>query len=204
VKPPTGPRTPVVLATRNPGKLAEFIRLLAPYPVELLDLDAAGVTVTLTEPGPGYVENATAKAVAVCASSGLWALGDDSGIEVAALDGWPGPASARWRCGSDADRLHGLLAEVVRRSPADRRARYVAALALARPGSSHPVIGTGSCSGVLVEPRGMGGFGYDPAFLSDELGRTFGEVSAAEKDTVSHRARAVAQMAAGGAFSRAR
>lgn len=194
-------RAPLVLATRNPGKLAEFIRLLAPYPFALLDLDAAGVTATLTEPGPGYAENAAAKAAAVCAASGLWALGDDSGIEVIALDGWPGPASARWRSGSDEDRLLGLLAEVTRRSPADRRARYVAALALARPGSPEPVIAMGNCSGVVVEPRGTGGFGYDPAFLSDELGRTFGEVTAAEKDTVSHRARAVAGLAAGGAFS---
>ena len=201
---PTGPRPPLVMASRNPGKLAEFRRLLAPYTVELLDLDAAGVTVPLTEPGPGYVENAAAKAIAVSAASGLWALGDDSGIEVTALDGWPGPASARWRSGSDADRLHGLLAEVARRSPADRRARYVAALALARPGSSDPVIAMGSCNGVLVDPCGTGGFGYDPAFLSDELGRTFGEVSAAEKDTVSHRARAVARMAAGSAFSQTR
>lgn len=194
-------RTPLVLATRNPGKLAEFRRLLAGYPWELLDLDGAGASGELEEPGPGYSENAAAKASAVRGATGLWALGDDSGIEVTALQGWPGPASARWRPGSDADRLTGLLALVAEQCPADRRARYVAALALARPGSEAPVVATGSCSGVLVEPRGHGGFGYDPAFLSDDLGRTFGEVPAADKDAVSHRARAVARLAAMGVLS---
>lgn len=198
---PCGGRpTPLVLATRNPGKLAEFARLVALYRWELIDLDAAGVSGELAEPGPGYAENAVAKAQAVCARSGLCALGDDSGIEVIALDGWPGPRSARWRPGSDADRLEGLLAEVEERCPGDRRARYVAAVALARPDGAPALVGMGTCRGMLVEPRGRGGFGYDPAFLSDDLGRTFGEVTAAAKDAVSHRGRAVAQLAAQGAL----
>jgi XTP/dITP diphosphohydrolase len=191
----------LVLATRNPGKLAEFVRLLAGHPWELVDLATIGWRDELDEPGPGYVENAAAKAVAVHRVTGLSALGDDSGIEVLALGGWPGAASARWQAGTDADRLSGLLARVAERCPTDRRARYVAALALFRAGAAEPVVVTGTCSGLLVEPRGLGGFGYDPAFLSEALGRTFGEAAPSEKDTVSHRARAVAQLAAMGVLT---
>ncbi len=184
---------PLVVATRNRGKLAEFARLLAGLPWRLIDLDEAGVSGELEEPGPGYADNARAKAAGACAAGGMWALADDSGIEVPALRGWPGPLSSRWLPGDDATRLRGLLDEVARRTPGDRRVRYVAVLALARPGAD-PVVAHGSCDGVLVEPRGSGGFGYDPGFLSDDLGRTFGDVPPELKDTVSHRARAVARL----------
>lgn len=190
---------PLVLATRNPGKVAEMRRLLAGRPWRVVDLDGAGVPADteLPEPGPGYRENAAAKAAAAAAMSGLWALADDSGIEVAALRGWPGPHSARWRPGTDADRLRGLLDEVERRTPDDRRARYVAVVALARPGAE-PIVAHGACDGVLVEPRGARGFGYDPAFLSTDLGITFGEADDEAKDGVSHRARALARLAEAG------
>jgi len=189
----------LVLASRNPGKLAEFRRLLAAHSWQLVGPDEVGLDKELPEPGPGYGDNAAAKAGAACAATGLPALGDDSGIEVEALRGWPGPASARWMgpAAGDADRLHGLLAEVARRSPDDRRARYVAAVALSRP-SAEPVVAHGSCEGMLVDPRGDGGFGYDPAFLSTELGITFGEATAAQKDTVSHRARGIRRLAESG------
>ena len=187
----------VALATRNPGKLAEFRRLLDGHAWEVVDLDAAGFAGELAEPHESYEENATAKAQTVCEVSGLPSLADDSGIEVPGLGGWPGPASARWMgaAATDADRLHGLLAEVARRSPGDRRARYVCAVTLARPGRA-PVSARGETVGVLVAPRGTGGFGYDPSFLSDDLGITFGEASAAAKDGVSHRARALAALLA--------
>jgi XTP/dITP diphosphohydrolase len=190
---------PLVVATRNPGKLAEFARLLAAHPWRLLSLSDAGVDGDLAEPGPGYADNAVAKAVSACALTGLCALADDSGIEVEALRGWPGPASARWLGpdASDADRLAGLLAEVAERSPGDSRVRFVAAVALARP-DAEPVVAHGSCDGVLVEPRGRGGFGYDPGFLSHELGITFAEATAAAKDSVSHRARAIRRLAESG------
>jgi XTP/dITP diphosphohydrolase len=193
------PRAPLVVATRNPGKLAEFRRLLRDHPWRVLSLDEAGFAGDVDEPGPGYEENARAKATEVCRATGLCALGDDSGIEVEALRGWPGPHSSRWLGdgASDADRLRGLLEEVERRCPDDRRVRYVAVLALARPDAGE-IVAHGVCDGVLVEPRGEGGFGYDPAFLSSDLGRTFGEVGAEEKDTVSHRARAVARLAESG------
>jgi len=187
------PRLRVAVATRNAGKLAEFQRILAGHPWELCGLAAAGFSGELAEPWPSYEENATTKAAAVLAATGLPALADDSGIEVPALDGWPGPLSARWM-GEEADdrgRLLGLLAEVERRSPHDRRARYVCVVALARPGEE-PLRARGETWGVLVAPRGGGGFGYDPSFLSDDLGVTFGEASPDAKDRVSHRGRALA------------
>ena len=195
-------RPPLVVATRNRGKLTEFRRLLRDQPWTLLNLDDAGFPGDVDEPGPGYEENALAKALEVCRVTGLCALGDDSGIEVDALRGWPGPHSSRWlgEAASDADRLRGLLDEVDHRCPDDRRVRYVAVLALARPGAE-AVVARGICDGVLVEPRGEGGFGYDPSFLSTDLGRTFGEVGAEEKDTVSHRARAIARLTESGVLA---
>ena len=155
----------------------------------------------LDEPGPGYTESALAKALAVCAATGLPALADDSGIEVDALRGWPGPMSARWmgEDATDEDRLRGLLAEVARRTPDDRRVRYVCVAALAKP-DAEPVTAHGECLGTLVEPRGSNGFGYDPAFLSVDLGITFGEASDEAKARVSHRARAIARLGESGAF----
>ncbi|MFN2452261.1 MAG: non-canonical purine NTP pyrophosphatase [Candidatus Dormibacteria bacterium] len=193
------PAPQLVVATRNPGKLAEFRRLLAAHPWRVISLDEAGYEDELEEPGPGYAENAAAKALTVCAATGLCALGDDSGIEVRALRDWPGPASARWLGAeaTDADRLHGLLAEVEGRAGGDRRARYVAVLCLARP-DAQPTLAHGICEGVLVEPRGSGGFGYDPAFYSADLDITFGEAEVEAKDRVSHRARALARLAESG------
>ncbi len=190
-----GPR--LVLASRNPGKLRELRRLLAHHSWRLASLDDVRFAGELVEAGPGYLDNALAKAAAVCLATGLAALADDSGIEVDALRGWPGPLSARWMAGSDADRLQGLLREVERRSPDDRRVRYVCVAALARPGAE-PVAGRGETLGELVEPRGAAGFGYDPAFLSRDLGMTFGEADDAGKDGVSHRARALRRLAESG------
>jgi XTP/dITP diphosphohydrolase len=191
----------LVLATRNRGKIIELRGLLEAWPVRLQSLDDVGFDEVVEEPGPGYVESALAKAVAVCNATGLPALADDSGIEVDALRGWPGPLSARWmgEGANDADRLRGLLDEVERRSPDDRRARYVCVAALARPGAE-PVTAHGECLGTLVEPRGTNGFGYDPAFLSLDLGVTFAEAPDADKARVSHRARAIARLGGAGAF----
>jgi len=155
----------------------------------------------LDEPGPGYTESALAKATAVCTATGLPALADDSGIEVDALRGWPGPMSARWmgEDATDEDRMHGLIAEVDRSTPDDRRVRYVCVAALARP-RAEPVTAHGECFGTLVPPRGSNGFGYDPAFLSLDLGITFAEASDDAKERVSHRARAIARLGESGAF----
>lgn len=189
----------MVLATANPGKLREFRRLLG----ERVELVALG-DVELHEPGTTYEENARAKAEQARDATGLPALADDSGIEVAGLGGWPGSHSARWMGpeASDRDRLLGVLARVAAESPQDRRARYVAAVALALPGGE-TLVATGTCGGVLVDAgRGERGFGYDPAFLSDDLGVTFGEADDEAKDGVSHRARALRKLLDSGALDR--
>jgi XTP/dITP diphosphohydrolase len=192
----------LVLATRNPGKIAELREMLIGRPWLVQSLDDAGFHEPLHEPGPGYLESALAKATVVAEATGRAALADDSGIEVDALDGWPGPLSARWmgEAASDADRLRGLIDEVARRSPGDRRVRYVCVAAFARPGVE-PVTARGECLGTLIEePRGTNGFGYDPAFLSDDLGVTFAEAPEEAKARVSHRARAIARLAESGAL----
>jgi XTP/dITP diphosphohydrolase len=179
----------LVLATRNPGKIAELRGLLAAWPWQVRSLDDVGFDGELEEPGPGYVESAMAKASTVCDATGLAALADDSGIEVDALRGWPGPHSARWmgEDATDADRVRGLLDEVARQTPNDRRARYVCVAAFARP-EAEPVTARGECLGTLVEaPRGAHGFGYYPVFLSADLGVTFGEASDQAKARVSQR-----------------
>jgi XTP/dITP diphosphohydrolase len=193
------PAPRLVVATRNPGKLAEFHRLLAPYSLRTLSLDEVGYSQDLPEPGTTYSENALAKAVAVSTATGMPALADDSGIEVEALRGWPGPQSARWMGeGVSGPRLlRGLIDEVARRSREDQRVRYVCVVALARP-EGEPVIARGETLGTLVEPRGEHGFGYDPGFLSLDLGVTFGEAADDEKDRVSHRGRAMVRLAESG------
>lgn len=191
-----------MIATNNPGKLTEFRRLLAGTEVVVTSLADAGFDLPLAEPGPGYLENALAKAAAVSAHLGLPALADDSGIEVDAMRGWPGPHSARWMGdeATDEQRVAGLLAEVEANTPGDRRARYVCVVALCRPGAE-PVTAHGECLGTIVPRGGNGGFGYDPIFLSNDLGRRFAEVTAAAKDQVSHRARALRRLADSGVLA---
>jgi XTP/dITP diphosphohydrolase len=193
----------LVLATRNPGKVREMQRLLASQPVRLLSLDDVGFHDEIDEPADTYVDNAGAKAATVMTATGLWTLADDSGIEIDALHGWPGAKSARWLPppATDADRMHGLVREVQRRTPDDRRARYVCVVVLARPQST-PIVARGECLGTIIdEPRGHNGFGYDPVFHSNDLGMTFGEADDALKDGVSHRARAVRRLAESDVFA---
>ena len=179
----------LLVATTNAGKQAEFRRLLAHLPAEIVVPQDLGLTLEVDEPYDTYVENARAKAEAYARASGLLSLADDSGIEVAALDWGPGVRSARWGGGRNADRL----LEAVGEAP-DRRARMVCALAVAIPGSPDPRVETfsGVVEGsVARERRGSGGFGYDPIFLLPE-GRTTAELPESEKDRLSHRGRAVA------------
>ncbi|MDQ2960827.1 MAG: non-canonical purine NTP pyrophosphatase [Candidatus Dormibacteraeota bacterium] len=185
----------LVLATENPGKLRELRRLLAPRRLTLVSLRDAGFHGDLAETGDTYAENALAKAVTACTQLGRPVLADDSGIEVDAVHGWPGPLSARWMgpAADDDDRLHGLIDEVDRRCPGRRQVRYVCVAALCLP-DAEPVTARGECVGTLASPRGTAGFGYDPAFLSDDLGMTFGEAPDGAKDRVSHRARALRRL----------
>lgn len=185
----------LVLATRNPGKLREFSRLLAPAGVTVVPLpDALELP---PEVGSTFAANALPKAAAAAAATGRVAIADDSGIEAAALDGRPGVHSARYAGdgASDAENLDKLLAE----APAGSRLRYVCALAYVDPVGGAEELFFGDCSGRLSDvPLGTRGFGYDPAFLPDGEygGRTMAELSDAEKDVISHRARAVSGLVA--------
>jgi XTP/dITP diphosphohydrolase len=182
----------LILATANPGKIAELGALLAEWgPVGTQGLDTLPGVVLPLEGDASYAENAIAKARAVALASGLPALGDDSGLEVVALGGAPGVLSARLAT-TDGERIATLLARLANAS--DRRARFRCVVALAWP-DGRVETAEGACAGVIVEaPVGRGGFGYDPIFLADELGHTFAEATAAEKARVSHRARAVREL----------
>ena len=177
-----------VLATRNPHKLREFRVLLEPHELVPLPDD-----VTLPpETGDTFEENARDKALAACEATGMPAVADDSGIAAAALDGRPGVRSARYagENASDEENLAKLLAEVP--DDGDRRVAYVCALAYAEPGAG-PRVFTARCEGELArEPRGDGGFGYDPAFVPVDRddGLTMAELTVPDKDAVSHRGRA--------------
>lgn len=191
----------VVLATRNRGKLGEFRRLLATRGCAVIDLDGASIRKDHEETGDTYADNARLKALAYSQDTDLPVLADDSGLEVAALGGRPGVHSARYggARADDAERIRRLLEEL-RGVPAPRAARFVCALALAQSGRLL-CEARGECQGeIAFQPRGQRGFGYDPIFVFPELGKTFAELSAEEKDRVSHRARAVAALwaAAGG------
>ena len=181
----------LLVATTNPGKQREFRRLLAHLPAEIVMPADIGVELDVEEPYDTYAANASAKAVAYCAASGLITVADDSGIEVAELDWGPGVRSARWGTGSGS-KAEQLLERL--QGATDRRARMVCVLAVARPGDPGPIVEIfgGRVEGSVAEkPRGIGGFGYDPIFLLP-TGMTTAELPDAEKDRISHRGRAVA------------
>jgi XTP/dITP diphosphohydrolase len=177
----------LVLATRNPHKVREFEGLLAPHRV----LPLPDEVELPPETGDTFAENATEKARAAADATGMTAIADDSGIAAAGLGGRPGVRSARYagEHASDEENLDKLLREV---PDDDRRVAYVCALAWAEPrGRVHVV--EGRCEGTLTtEPRGHGGFGYDPAFVPADRddGRTMAELTPEEKDAISHRGRA--------------
>ena len=186
----------LVLATRNAHKVRELGPLLAPW-----TLDPLPAEVELPpETGETFAENAAAKALAAARATGRPAVADDSGIEAAALGGAPGVRSARFagEQASDEENLAKLLREVP--AGGDRRVAYVCALAYAEPDRGDPPgLVEARCEGTLAEdPRGAGGFGYDPAFVPADIpdGRTMAELSPREKDAISHRGRAARALAA--------
>lgn len=179
----------LLVGTSNPGKQGELRRLLADLPAEIVTPVQVGLDLEVDEPHDTYAENAAAKAAAYASASGLLTVADDSGIEVAQLGWGPGVRSARWGGGRNADRLRAAVGDA-----ADRRARMVCVLAVARPASPTPHVDlfTGVIEGAVAhERRGSGGFGYDPIFLLPD-GRTTAELPEDEKDRISHRGRAVA------------
>ena len=189
----------LVFATRNPGKVVELCALVAGLPLEILsarDLDLPEVV----EDGDTFAANAAKKALEVSRATGLPALADDSGLEVDALDGAPGVISARYAGPEHDDRNNNdkLLLELAGVPPERRTVRFrsVVALADARGRLGAEVLtAEGSCEGVILEqPRGTGGFGYDPLFFAPELGCTFAEAGVGPKNDLSHRARAMRAM----------
>ena len=177
----------LVIASHNPGKVREIGELLQPWRVTVVSAGSLGLPEP-EETGTTFVANAELKAHAAARASGLPALADDSGLEVAALGGAPGVYSARW--GGPAKDFVQAMAEVERRmaGAADRSARFVCALTLAWPdGQAETFLGT--VDGTLVfPPRGANGFGYDPIFLPLGADRTFAEMDPEAKHRISHRA----------------
>jgi XTP/dITP diphosphohydrolase len=184
----------LVVATANPGKLAELRALVREWgPVDTLSLADFPAVALPDEDGGSYRENAVLKARAVAAATGLPALGDDSGLEVAALDGGPGIRSARWAGpgATDATHVERLLALLEDVPDAARGARFRCVVALAWA-DGRLLTAEGEVAGAIASaPRGAGGFGYDPVFVAAELGRTCAEATVEEKRRTSHRARAL-------------
>lgn len=196
----------LLVATRSPGKQREFRRALEAAGHQVLFPDEAGLTESIAEEGLETAEtfegNARRKAEYFARLSGLPTVADDSGLEVFALGGAPGVRSRRWAGASgDGPAVDAANnAELLRRlrgAPVERRrARYRCVLVFLANSAAIPETFEGACSGtILEEARGTGGFGYDPLFLSDDLGCTFAEASPEQKDSVSHRGRALAALA---------
>jgi XTP/dITP diphosphohydrolase len=187
----------LVIATGNAGKLGEYQDLLASIGVQLVPFDSG-----IEEVGKTYRDNARLKAEAARDSTGLPSLGDDAGVEVDVLGGFPGVVSARIGP-TQKERTQALL-DRLKGHPQPWFARFVCTIALTGPGHETELF-EGSCSGEIVpEWRGNAGFGYDPIFLVPEVGRTFGEMTPEEKHRYSHRAAAVREMLTAGALDRLR
>ncbi|MDQ2930007.1 MAG: non-canonical purine NTP pyrophosphatase [Gemmatimonadota bacterium] len=195
---------PYLLATRSLGKLYELRPMFESAGLEVVDLDGAGIPELPAEEHleefDSFEENALAKAKYFRAKSGLVTIADDSGLEVQALGGAPGVRTKRWSGRAD---LEGRALDVANndfllrklgKAP-DRRARYVCVAAII-DGSGHRAFRGETEGEILEQPRGEGGFGYDPLFLSSDLGITFAEAERAVKERESHRGRAFAQLIA--------
>jgi XTP/dITP diphosphohydrolase len=183
----------ILLASNNPKKRLEIERVLAPLGVAVVSPADLCLDLHPEETGATFADNARLKAQAFTAASGLPALADDSGLEVAALGGAPGVRSARF-AGEDAgdkENRTKLLSELEGVPPERRQARFSCALVLI-DGEKELASVQGTCDGIILdEERGTGGFGYDPLFFHPESGKTFAELDPADKDRVSHRGKAL-------------
>lgn len=188
----------LLLATSNPGKRGEYRALAgAGSEIEIDLLPGFASLPPFEEAAPTFAENAAGKALHYSRFTSELLLAEDSGLVVPILGGAPGPLSARYGGpdATDADRVRNLLGEMEGRTASEREARFVAVVALAREGRVLAIF-SDLVEGVLArEPRGQNGFGYDPIFLFEPLGRTFAELAPAEKNLYSHRARAFRKVA---------
>ena len=184
----------LLLGTRNPGKVIEIKSILSDTGWSFSSLEQFPSVAEAEENFVTFAENAIAKAQFYAAATGLCALADDSGLEVAALGGAPGVFSARYAGpnASDADRRLLLLSELAKTVATDRHARFVAVVAIANPDGTILNVSEGICEGsITFAPRGTGGFGYDPLFIPDGRNQTFAELPDTVKNLISHRARAL-------------
>ncbi|MEQ1923031.1 MAG: RdgB/HAM1 family non-canonical purine NTP pyrophosphatase [Pyrinomonadaceae bacterium] len=186
----------LLVATHNLGKLAELRSLLEDLPFELVGLSDFDNVTEVEETGATFIDNAKLKAIGYAQQTGLFALADDSGLEVDALEGRPGVLSARY--GGDVGfdiKMQMLLSEMNNSTNDSRTARFVCSIAIAAPDGKILHTTEGVCSGnIASDPSGNGGFGYDPVFIPDGFKETFGELSGAVKQKISHRARAFEQI----------
>ncbi|TYQ27377.1 RdgB/HAM1 family non-canonical purine NTP pyrophosphatase [Pseudanabaena sp. UWO311] len=177
----------LVIASGNAGKIKEFRNYLANLGVTLI---LKPDSIDVEETGATFIENAHLKASQVAIATGEWAIADDSGLEVMALNGAPGVLSARY-ADTDSDRINRVLSEL--KDQANREAQFVCAIAIASPDGAIAADAIGLCKGAIADaPRGSGGFGYDPIFLIPEFQQTFGEIPPEVKAKISHRAKALA------------
>ena len=182
----------LVIASKNKGKIREIREIYADLPLAVIE---ARDLPDVVEDGASFSENARRKAVSIARHTGKWALADDSGLEVDALEGAPGIHSARWSGGGDEANNDKLLAEL-RDVPAPARtARYRAVVVVATPDGRIVAEADGACEGVIgFERRGAGGFGYDPLFVLPQDGRTMAELEPSAKNALSHRGQALRRL----------
>ncbi len=190
-------RSKLLVATNNKGKLAELNALLAGLPLELMSLNDIGGIDEIEETGSTFAENAALKAQGYARHARIPTLADDSGLEVEALNNQPGVFSARYGGGDLGfdEKMLKLLAELEKTRDTRRQARFVSAIAIADAAGEIVHSAVGICNGKIApSPRGSNGFGYDPLFIPDGFEQTFGELSEAVKQKISHRAHAFEQI----------
>ena len=184
----------ILIATKNMGKIREFETLLTDLPIVLRGLNEFKEIEDIEETGATFAENAALKAREYALKTGIWALADDSGLEVNALNNAPGVFSARFagENATDAENIEKLLAQLSLSKSDDRRARFVCTIAISDENGKIRHLAEGVCSGKISEgARGGNGFGYDPIFIPEGFAETFGELAGETKQRISHRAQAV-------------
>ncbi|CQR48060.1 Non-canonical purine NTP pyrophosphatase [Paraliobacillus sp. PM-2] len=187
----------LLIATKNKGKVQDFRHLFDKYDIEILSLlDLEKPIKDVEETGTTFEENAILKAETIAKSLSMPVLADDSGLEIDYLDGRPGVYSARYAGldKNDKDNLHKVLTELKDVPDESRSARFVCVLAVARPGAE-TITKRGTCEGTIThQPIGENGFGYDPIFQPIKMEKTMAELSASEKNTISHRGNALKKL----------
>lgn len=191
------PQNTILIATGNAGKVRELSEMLNVLPFDVKGLSEVANLADVAETGTTFTENAELKAAGYARQAGLWSLADDSGLEVAALGGAPGVHSARYG-GADtpySEKMQLLLDEISASGTSERNARFVCAAVVADEAGRIMFRAEGECRGkIAAQPRGSGGFGYDPLFIPDGYDLTFAELPEQVKAEISHRARAISKI----------